>query len=131
MRFVLAGQLPSGKNAIKTTRTGQRYPSKRFKEWRDEQVCAIRRRRWELTVAPSPTLLDHPAFTAIHPVRCEIHYTPGDRRRRDVPGMLDALWHVLEKALIVEDDAQITAVTWVEEKLDRDNPNVVIDVHAR
>jgi len=124
MRFVLAGQLPSGKNAVKTTRTGLRYPSKRFQRWRDEQVEAVGLRRWELTG-------DRPAFTAVHPVRCEIRYTPGDRRRRDVPGMLDALWHVLERALVVEDDAQITEVAWVEEELDRDNPNVVIDVDAR
>ena len=60
-----------------------------------------------------------------------IHYWPGDKRTRDVPGMVDALWHVLQKVGFVEDDSQFKHVEWIEEEVDRDNPRVLCKVRMR
>jgi len=94
--FILYGQIPSGKNAVMITRSGQRYPGKRFKLWRDEAM---------------KQLPEIQPFTG--PVRMDVEYTPGDNRRRDVPGILDALCHLIEKSGIVLDDAQVRNVSWL------------------
>jgi hypothetical protein len=36
--FTLTGQIPSGKNAVVVTRTGMRFPAKRFKLWREDAL---------------------------------------------------------------------------------------------
>lgn len=94
--FNLKMQIPSGKNAVQTTRTGKRYPSKRFKVWRDAAIQSL------------PDRL--PRFDG--PVAVVVDYSPGDKIRRDVPGLLDALCHLIEKVGIVNDDAQVKNVTW-------------------
>ena len=38
MRLTLTGQIPSGKNAVVVTRTGHRFPNKRFVEWRSKAL---------------------------------------------------------------------------------------------
>lgn len=94
--FTLPTQIPSGKNAVLVTRTGQRYPNKRFKVWRDAAIKCL----------PS----ERPSFAG--PVRVIVKYTPGDNIRRDVPGMLDALCHLIEKVGVVHDDAQVKNISW-------------------
>lgn len=103
----LTGQLPSGKNAVVVTRTGQRFPQARFKAWREHALRQLR-----------PQLAGHP-WLYDGPIHLIVDYVPGDRRRRDLPGMLDALCHLLEKAGVVRDDAQIQAVTWTSFPMDR------------
>lgn len=110
--FVLHGQLPSGKNAIKITRTGHRYPDQRFVLWRANAMAQL-----PLAV---------PRFTG--PVRLIVDYVPGDVRRRDLPGMLDALLHLFEKAKLVKDDAQVVACTWTPFPLDRKNPRCTVTI---
>ena len=95
----LTGQIPSGKNAVKITRTGKRYPDMRFKLWRQEALKQLGKQ------------LDT-VFPTTKPVTLIIDYTPSDQRRRDLPGMLDALCHLLEKAELVKDDAQVVQCTW-------------------
>ncbi len=112
----LPGQCPSGKNSIQTTRTGHRYPKQRFVDWRDAAVLAAVRAIPKGTVGP---LFKKPAMLAI-----TVHYVPGDGRRRDVPGMLDAIFHVLERAGVVEDDAQIKYVGWMTFLINRAAPRV-------
>lgn len=120
LSFTLLGQITSGKNSIKTTRTGRRYPTKRFVVWRDEAETQLRKHllalvfRWAI-ILPKPMR-----------VKLVVQYYPGDLIRRDVPGMLDAICHVLEIAGIVEDDAQIKAVDWQEMDLDRERPRVLL-----
>src|SRR5688572_13447136 len=115
MTFKLLSNLPSGKNAVKITRTGQRYPDKRFKVWRDEALRQI-----------STQLNGHKPIT----YRCGlvVDYTPGDRITRDVPGLCDALCHVLEKAGIVVNDGLIRDVEWHEFPIDREHPMAVVTV---
>jgi len=97
LTFTLHGQLKSGKNRVLITRTGHRYPPKTFKVWREAMLMQIG------TVA-------HPFVGS---VSMSVDYVPGDKIRRDVPGMLDALCHVIEKAGLVVDDAQVKSVTWL------------------
>lgn len=96
--FTLQGQLPSGKNQVKITRTGHRYPSQRFVLWRAEALRQIGKVRKPLAGR----------------VRMTVAYWPGDKRRRDAAGMVDALCHLLEQAGIVSDDAQIKELDWFE-----------------
>ena len=112
------GQCPSGKNSIQTTRTGHRYPKKRFVDWRDAAVLTAVRAIPKGTVGP--------LFKKPLPLTITVYYVPGDARRRDVPGMLDALFHVLERAGVVEDDAQIQYVEWATHAIDRETPRVMV-----
>lgn len=105
------GQIPSGKNAIIITRTGHRFPQARFKKWRDDATSQLKH-----------TLVGPASYHT--PVRMTVSYTPSDLRRRDVPGMLDALCHLLEKTGVVADDALIMEVTWLRGTLD--TPGVAI-----
>jgi hypothetical protein len=45
-------------------------------------------------------------------LRLEVLYCPQDKTPRDIPGMVDALFHLLEAMEIVEDDAQVKALRW-------------------
>lgn len=119
LSFTLLGKMQSGKNRILITRTGHRYPPARFKTWRDEKVAELTRQYRGPCIPKSVAL----ALT--------VAYTPGDKIRRDVPGILDALCHILERAQIVEDDAQITAVDWQQLDLDRERPRVELSLRAR
>ena len=96
--FELKGQCLSGKNHKQITRTGHCYPTKRWAAWRDEMVMAIKQQDRR-----QPVTLLRDLFKAT------VVFTHADKRRRDVPGMLDALCHVLERAGIVKDDSQIVA----------------------
>jgi len=115
--FTLLGQMQSGKNRVLITRTGHRYPPKRFAVWRDEKVNdCLRHLKGDYS----------PFYSYREPILLTVQYWPGDLKRRDVPGMLDAMCHILERAQVVSDDAQIKAVDWQEMDLDRKNPRVLI-----
>lgn len=60
------------------------------------------------------------------PMHLIVDYVPGDLRKRDVPGMLDALLHVLERGGYVVDDAQIRQVTWTPFPIDRQHPRCTV-----
>jgi Holliday junction resolvase RusA-like endonuclease len=94
IELYLKGQCPSGKNAVVVTRTGHRFPAKRFKEWREDALLQLKPQltKWK----------DCLPFN--RPISIQVYYTTKDLRRRDVPGILDAIWHLLEKANIVTDD---------------------------
>lgn len=118
VEFTLYSKMQSGKNRVMITRTGHRYPTERFVEWRGNmerqiaaQIAAIR------------------TFTT--PVRAIVRYTPGDLIRRDAPGIIDALWHVLERTRIVADDALIQAIDYHQEPIDRANPRCLIVLEPR
>ncbi len=93
--FTFDGQLPSGKNSIIITRTGKRFPSKRFSDWKKLAIPKLKLEMQDYG-------LDN--FPILKPCSVFIDYIPSDRRRRDVPGVIDAIWHVLEKCGIVSDD---------------------------
>jgi Holliday junction resolvase RusA-like endonuclease len=101
----LSEQIPSGKNHVRITRTGRRYPTARFAQWRASAYYQIR-----VQIIRQPAWQEWPRQASMS---LTVHYRALDRRRRDVPGMLDALLHLLERAEVIEDDAQVTDVSWV------------------
>jgi Holliday junction resolvase RusA-like endonuclease len=100
----LSEQIPSGKNHIRITRTGRRYPTARFAQWRASAYAQVRAQ-----LLTQPSWREWPRQA---PMALTVSYRPRDRRRRDVPGMLDALLHLLEHAEVIQDDAQVTDVSW-------------------
>lgn len=114
--FSLPGQLKSGKNNMMLDpRTGRHYPNKAFAIWRDEMVGRI-------VEAVGIKKLSEPCSIVVK-------YTPGDLRRRDVPGMMDALCHVLEKAGTVTDDSILIHWLWAPQPLNRQCPGAEIMIN--
>lgn len=100
LKLSLVGQVRGGKNSVAVTRTGRRYPNKLFAAWRDAQVAVVRSQ-----LPPGHEPIAWPCGVCIE-------YTPEDRRWRDVPAVIDAIWHVLEAAGVVADDRWLGA-RWV------------------
>ena len=46
------------------------------------------------------------------PLVMNVQYVSLDRRTRDIPGMVDALFHLLEFCGLIEDDGQIQSLYW-------------------
>lgn len=121
LTLVLTAQIPSGKNAIRETFVrGKkiRYPTARFKRWREQAAVEIlqQRARWPVELKLSLPLRGRLVATIAY---CEREPVPAGRVR-DVPGMMDALWHLLDWVELVEDDGQIRDVTWRE--IERGDP---------
>jgi len=120
IKFVLHGGMVSGKNSIGTafTPTGKkiRYPTRRFKEWRDRMARQI----WQFR--------NGMAILYTGPVHLQVDYFPADRKQRDATGMLDALFHLLENTNIVGDDAQVKSIKWVERPIDKSTPRVELSI---
>ena len=114
LTIYLAGKMQSGKNRILTTRKGRRYPTGKFKVWRAVMLSQLPR-------------VERPF---VGRVALTVTYTPGDRIRRDLPGILDALLHVLERGGIVQDDAQVKRLFWEEHPVNRKVPGCVMTVTA-
>jgi Holliday junction resolvase RusA-like endonuclease len=112
--FTLAGQMPSGKNAVVVTRTGHRFPSKRFTAWRAEALTQLHA---QCDGFPQPIR---------HKVKLIVDYTPGDRRVRDVAGMMDALCHLLERSGLIENDGLIRECEWHEFEMNRAQPQACV-----
>ena len=88
-----------GKNNIIITRTGHRFPKPSWAKWRDD---AVRQVKQHIPRGFTP-------FSS--PVNVRLDYFAGDKRRRDMPAIVDAIFHVLEKAGVVTDDWHL----WVTE----------------
>ena len=112
--LVIVGQIKSGKNRILITRTGHRYPPEAFKVWRDRVVTDLVK-QWQ-----------QPPITV--PVRLYCTYWPGDRRTRDVSGMMDAMFHVLVKAGVLKDDGLVWDCTWLRQHMNAKGPKVLITI---
>jgi Holliday junction resolvase RusA-like endonuclease len=95
----LFGQVRGGKNNMIVTRTGLHFPKPEWAKWRDAKVDEIKH---QLPAGFKP-------YTV--PVNMKFHYVAGDKRRRDMPAILDSIFHVLERAGVVKDDSLI----WVTE----------------
>jgi Holliday junction resolvase RusA-like endonuclease len=113
MRVVITGQIRGGKNNMIVTRTGRHFPKPEWAKWRDAAVMQV---KTQLT-------LGFKTFT--EPVNMQLDYFHGDKRRRDMPAILDSIFHVLEKAGVVADDTLI----WVGQssrKYDKQNPRAIL-----
>jgi len=114
IEMVLLGKIPSGKNAVKTTRYGRHYASQRFKDWRTDALAQLAM-QWDTR-------------TITTPVRLHCLYWPGDRITRDVSGMADALFHLLVKAGILKDDGLIHDLLWYRQGLNRKFPKLCLTI---
>ena len=112
--FTVTGQMPSGKNAVVVTRTGHRFPAKRFTDWRTKALEELQR---QCDGFPQPIR---------HKIKLIVDYTPGDLRVRDVAGMLDAICHLLERSGLIEHDGLIRDCTWHEFPMDRTKPQATV-----
>lgn len=113
--YKITGQIKSGKNNMQTSRSGKHYPLPAWASWRDEVLWEIKQQ------GPIKTIED----------ACSIHidYAGGDLKRRDVPGMADALFHCLERAGVIKDDSLFRECHWWY-SLDRENPRALIRIYA-
>ncbi|MBI4395446.1 MAG: hypothetical protein HY548_00025 [Elusimicrobia bacterium] len=117
LQLTLKGQIPSGKNHMKIDpRTGQHYPNKRFSAWRQAAWVQLR---------------SQPKAHFNVPCRIQVDYWPGDRRRRDVPGMEDALCHILEYSQILKDDSLLQDWEWTTHEVSPTNPRVILRIEEK
>jgi Holliday junction resolvase RusA-like endonuclease len=123
MTFYLTGQMPSGKNQVQLALVQGRvmkFPNKRFKAWRAEALAQL-----------DPQCAQEGAYLPLQStIRLRCEYTPGDARVRDVSGLLDALFHLLVKADILEDDGQVHEVEWKRLEINRESPGLTFHVEA-
>lgn len=117
MTFSITGQMKSGKNRVLITRKGRRYAPKSFSDWR-EQILK------QLAPQVSAYAQEGACLPLQSTITLECEYTPGDRRVRDVDGMLGALLHVIVKAGLLTDDGLVWAVTWRRMEMDRKQPGL-------
>ena len=109
------GQIRGGKNNYIVTRTGMHIPRKEWAAWRDKAVSSVRA-QLPATWVPIET-----------PTAIRLTYVAGDKRRRDQPAVIDAIFHVLEKAGFCKDDTLL----WVSESTrsyDKEAPHAVIEI---
>jgi hypothetical protein len=137
LRAVLAGQHPSGKNQIQMSAPAagviRRFPKASFEAWRGTGYAQLDRQRgaWEKLKVPAVVT---------------VRYTKGDLIRRDVPGMEDALCHLLEWCPIhglrhkkgrdcplpfVADDALLEDWHFVQLPLDREHPRLELVIEYK
>ena len=107
MKLVLTDQIPSGKNAMGVRRDGRHYPKARFESWRSQASFEIMKQKVKLP------LTQHMKLPLLGDLTVTISYRTFDNTLRDVPGMLDALWHLLTHTQIIENDGQIKGVAWI------------------
>jgi len=113
-KYTITGQVRGGKNNLTVTRTGHRFPNAKWAKWRDvavKEIVAQRQGRAQIT----------------EPVNVRLDYYAEDRRRRDMPAIVDAIFHVLEKAGVVADDTLL----WIAESsrnYDKANPRAEITI---
>ncbi len=116
LTLTFTGQIRGGKNNMIVTRTGLHFPKPEWAKWRNAAVEQIRAQ-----LPPDFVPYDVPLVD-------EIDYYAGDRRRRDRPAILDAVWHVLEKAGVVTDDTLLRDSTWYGVHYDKANPRLIIHI---
>lgn len=113
VRITLVGQIKGGKNNMVVTRTGLHFPKPEWAKWRDGMLRQVGGQ------------YAHPPIRTTCLAR--VNYWAGDRKRRDVPAILDSIWHVLERSGVVEDDSLIKSVIFCG-SYDKENPRAVIEL---
>lgn len=118
MIITLKGQIRGGKNNIKITRTGRRYPDPLFVAW---SADALRQIIIQIGPAHCRKPIDNFNYEWF------FTYTPEDNRRRDLPAILDAIFHVLENAGVVSDDRYIMNTHTKLCPVDKNYPAMIIE----
>lgn len=118
LSLTLWGQIRGGKNNLIVTRSGHRFPRPEWAKWRDEMVSSIK--------SQLP-----PNFKTIETdCRIAVEYWAEDRRRRDMPAIIDSIFHVLEKAGVVRDDTLLWVVR-SSRGYDKANPRATITLEGQ
>lgn len=60
------------------------------------------------------------------PCKLEVEYWSGDKRRRDIPAMVDSLYHCFERSGILKDDSLVKELHWMQLGYDKENPRAAI-----
>jgi Holliday junction resolvase RusA-like endonuclease len=118
LTITIPGQMRGGKNNMIVTRNGMHIPKKEWALWRNATVRMIR--------AQMPD--DWKPIS--RPCYIELNYVAGDHRRRDMPAILDSIFHCLEKAGVVADDTFF----WVSKSsrsYDKTNPRAEMIFYER
>lgn len=113
--LTITGQIVGGKNNICITKKGKRFPNASWAKWRDAKVREVFAQlppNWQAITEPRSMRLD---------------YVAGDRRRRDMPAVIDAIFHVMEKAGVVVDDTLLW-ITSSCRSYDKGNPRATITI---
>lgn len=124
MTIVLTDQIPSGKNAMGITKQGRHYAKPRFESWRSIASFEIMKQKVQWPLAT------HAALPLLGDLTAQISYRTFDNTLRDLPGMLDALWHLLTHTNIIQNDGQIKGVTW-EHPWRTEGPCVEMEIAKR
>ena len=95
------------------TRTGMHFPKPEWAKWRNDAV-------YQITEQFTATMIEYEC-------KAYIHYFAGDKKRRDVPAVIDSIWHCLEKAGVMKDDCLIKSVDFVG-GYDKENPRAEIQL---
>ena len=119
IEFTIHGIPRGGKNNMGVTRTGIHYPKPLFREWRDRVIHDLK-----LTMSESKDSCVY--FDC--PMLMRVFYWHGDNRRRDVPAMLDGLFHCFERAGLIKDDSLIKQIEWFPYGYDKTNPRIEIKI---
>lgn len=118
------GAMVSGKNQQRTAWIHGRpikFPNQKFKAWRADFQSQM-----AIQVRGRPK----PLFAAGVAVAFGVEYWPGDGLRRDMSGIMDALFHALEHkngGVAVEDDSQFKqCLGWREFKPSKAAPRLIV-----
>jgi Holliday junction resolvase RusA-like endonuclease len=106
--LTLTSQLPGGKNQVQHTKTGRHYADTRFAAWRKEAGTEIvlQRATWPAELKMTLPFRQDLALSVSYR-----ELTKGGAGR-DLTGMLDAIFHLLEHCEVIENDRQIKALEW-------------------
>jgi Holliday junction resolvase RusA-like endonuclease len=118
LNFTIWGIIHGGKNNIGITRTGKRYPKPNWAKWRNEVLYDL---QFYLNQIGFKEPIDKPC-------RITVRYWAGDNRRRDIPALSDAIFHIIERARIVKDDFQFKTMIWGFMGVDKKNARAEITV---
>jgi Holliday junction resolvase RusA-like endonuclease len=95
---------------------GKHYPLPRFVAWRAEVFGHLK------------CAFPHGLIPIDKPCNIAFDYWPGDARRRDVPGMIDAMFHCFERFGIIKDDSLFANVKWTTHEIDREKPGLNVEI---
>src|SRR3990167_6177665 len=95
------------------TRRGRHYPTPKWAEGRNKVVMDL-------------AGLIPPTFVFDKPVSMEVIYTPADLKRRDMPAMLDSIFHIMEKVGLIADDCLVKDLQWTAKAKDKENAGVSV-----
>jgi Holliday junction resolvase RusA-like endonuclease len=110
LSLILTDQIPSGKNSMGITQTGRHYAKPRFESWRSIAAYEILRQKMTWCSSLRKCLPLKTDVTVTISYR-ELEPVPA-KGVRDLPGMQDALWHLLTHTGLLANDGQIKGVLW-------------------